>query len=126
MQFDFVFDDEGRQVTTTLSGTPTIHDFRALADALIADSRFRSGMLHLVDCTELAVIEDEHVLFYEMEPLTERDWTRPPRAVAIVAPEPDMYHRAVLARAHLGGSIVNREVFADRAIAQLWLNAQAT
>lgn len=126
MEFHFVFDDEGRQLTTTLSGTPTVDDFRTLAQEVMADPRFRSNMLHLVDCTGLAVIENEDILLDEMGPLAERDWTYPPQAVAIVAPQPGMYERAVFARAHLGGSLVNREVFADRATAQLWLNQHAT
>jgi hypothetical protein len=121
LEFAFTFDDAGEQVTITLIGRPTPLDFRRLADELVADPRFRRNMLHLVDCSQLVVIEEEKVIFDEMEPLVERDWEFPPRAVAIVAPGP-IFERAVLARAHLGGSLLNRRVFSDIEDAREWLS----
>lgn len=44
-------------------------------------------------------------------------------AAAIVAPGP-MFERAVLARAHLGGSLVNRRVFVDIRDARDWFSRQ--
>jgi hypothetical protein len=121
LEFTLTFDDPGEQVTITLIGTPTPFDFRRLADQLAADPRFRPDMLQLVDCSQLEVIEEETIIFDEMEPLAELDWEFPPRAVAIVAPGP-MFERAVLARAHLGGSLRNRQVFADIRDARDWLS----
>jgi hypothetical protein len=79
VEFTFAFDDTGDQVTTTLTGTPTPADFERLADELEADPRFHRYMLHLVDCSQLEVIDDEEILFEQMEPLAERDWEFPPR-----------------------------------------------
>jgi len=123
MDFAFAFDDEAGQVTIALSGTPTPFDFRRLTNELIDDPRFRRNLLHLVDCSLLEVIDNEEVIFDEMEPLAERDWEFPPRAVAIVAPG-SMFNRALLARAHLGGSLLNRRVFDDPQDAQVWLSQQ--
>jgi hypothetical protein len=103
-----------------LAGRPTPADFRRLVEQLLADPRFRRDMLRLVDCSQLEPIEEEDILFDEMAPLAQLDWEYPPRAVAIVAPGP-MFERAVLARAHLGGTLVNRQVFADRDEALAWL-----
>jgi len=121
MDFTFAFDNEAGQVTITLSGTPTPFDFRRLTNELVTDPRFRRNLLHLVDCSQLEVIDNEEVIFDEMEPLAERDWEFPPQAVAIVAPGP-MFKRATLARAHLGGSLLNRRVFDDTQDAREWLS----
>jgi len=123
MDFTFAFDDDAGQVTITLSGTPTPFDFRQLTNKLVTDPRFRRNLLHLVDCSQLELIDNEEVIFDEMEPLAERDWEFPPRAVAIVAPGP-MFKRATIARAHLGGSLLNRRVFDDAQDAREWLSKQ--
>lgn len=124
MEFEFTFDDEGQQVTIILTGRPTPFDFRRLVERLVADSRFRRGLLHLVDCSRLDVIEGDETLEEEMAPLVERDWQYPPRAVAIVAPDGELYTRALLARAHMGGSLINRRVFTNVAEASHWLAEQ--
>lgn len=122
MQFSFTFDEAAGEVTIMLEGEPTAGDFRALTERLTADPRYRSGLAHLVDCSGLHPgshsLDD---LQEAMAPLVERDWHYPPRAVAIVAPDPDVFARAVLARAHMGGSATNRKIFADAAEARRWL-----
>jgi hypothetical protein len=122
VEFSFTFDEAAGVVTILVEGEPEPGDFRALAERLTADPRYRSGLAHLVDCSRLQPgSPSAEVLQEEMAPLVERDWHYPPRAVAIVAPDPDVYARAVLARAHMGGSATNREIFADAAEARRWL-----
>jgi hypothetical protein len=125
VRFEFTFDDAGREVTIVLAGVPSAADFQRLADLLTADGRYRSGLLHLVDCSRLdAGGQSDADIEEQMAPLVERDWRYPPRAVAIYAPDGAMFRRAVLARAHMGGSIANRKVFADLAEARSWLAEQ--
>jgi hypothetical protein len=56
-----------------------------------------------------------------VEPVVERDWVHPPRAIAIVAPDPKIRAFVTLANAYMGGSLVNRRVFADAGAAREWL-----
>jgi len=126
VDFTFTFDDDAGEVTIVLEGTPRAEDFRALTASLTADRRYRSGLAHLVDCSRLEpgsvspeAIQDE------VAPLIERDWNYPPRAVAIVAPDPRVFDRAVWARAHMGGgSTANRRVFTGVSEARTWLATQ--
>jgi len=100
VQFSFTFDEAAGEVTILLEGDPAAGEFRALAERLAADPRYRSGLAHLVDCSRLhAGTHSLDAIQEEMAPLVERDWHFPPRAVAIVAPDPEVYARAVLARA---------------------------
>jgi hypothetical protein len=125
VQFSFTFDEAAGEVTIMLEGDPAAGEFRALAERLAADPRYRSGLAHLVDCSRLhAGSHSLDAIQEEMAPLVERDWHFPPRAVAIVAPDPEVYARAVLARAHMGGSTTNRKVFADANEARRWLGTQ--
>jgi hypothetical protein len=59
------------------------------------------------------------------EPIVERDWTYPPRAVAIVARDARTLEAARAYRAYLGGSKSNRHVFTTRAEAVAWLDEQS-
>jgi hypothetical protein len=124
--FTFVFDEDAGEITIVLEGVPRAEDFRALAASLTADPRYRSGLAHLVDCSRLqpGTLAPEGIQ-EQVAPLIERDWNYPPRAVAIVAPDPEVFNRAVLARAHMGGgSTANRRIFADVAEARAWLETQ--
>ena len=126
MEFAFTFDDEAGEVTIVLEGAPSAEDVRALVASLTADRRYRSGLAHLVDCSRLqpGSVSPEAIQ-EEVAPLIERDWNYPPRAVAIAAPDPRVFDRAMLARAHMGGgSTGNRRVFADLSEARTWLRTQ--
>jgi hypothetical protein len=124
VQFEFTFDEAGGELTIVLAGEPSAGDFHRLTASLFADPRFRSGLLHFVDCSGVDVSGPLPDLEDEIAPLIERDWKYPPRAVAIYAPDSRLFDRAVLARAHMGGSLANRQVFTDPEEARRWLAAQ--
>jgi len=126
VDFAFTFDDDAAEVTIVLEGEPRGEDFRALAASLTADHRYRSGLALLVDCSRLEPGSlSTEAMQHEVAPLIERDWEYPPRAVAIFAPDPAVFKRAVLARAHMGGaSAGNRRVFGDMSEARTWLKTQ--
>ena len=124
MQFEIEFQDGTgpADVEITLSGALDPVDFRRFTETLNADPRFRAGLIMLVDVTGLDTSDvTSNRLQALSEPVIERDWTYPPRVVAIVAPDPQTLAAARAYRAHLGGSKSNRHIFTTRAEAVAWL-----
>jgi hypothetical protein len=79
----------------------------------------------LLDASFLDTSQMSESMFQEaLEPMLARELIDPPLAVAIVAPDPRTFEDAVIARAHLGGQISRRAVFASREEALVWLNEQ--
>jgi hypothetical protein len=127
VEFEVTFSDGGRpaDVEISVSGLPTAAEFAKLNEQLLSDSRFRTGITMLVDCTALDTsgMSDEDVQELT-EPMVQRDWHFPPSAVAIIAPSDRVFESARSYRAHLGGSRSRRQVFRTRADAEAWLEEQ--
>jgi hypothetical protein len=125
MEFAIEFGGNVEDVTITLSGVATPSGFQAFIEARVLDTRFRTGMLILVDASQLDTSEmSAEMLQAAMEPLLEREWRQPPQAVAILAVDAPTFGDAVITRAHLGGSNSRRSVFASRDEALRWLEQQ--
>ena len=119
---EFLADGGPADVAITIAGELTGTEFRELTGALMGDPRFRAGLALLVDVTalETAGVSDD-ALGQLSEPVVERDWQYPPRAVAIVAPADETFRSALSYRAHLGGSKSKRHVVRTREEALAWL-----
>ena len=125
MEFKIEFGGEPQDVTVTLSGVADLIGFRRYNEEFSSDPRFRAGMLILVDASALdsSQLSSEH-LEAASQQMSERDWIHPPRAIAIVAPDPRTFDDFGAARAHQGGSRSRRRVFAAREPAVSWLDEQ--
>jgi hypothetical protein len=90
VEFAIEFHDaaDGADVEITLSGGATPESFRQFAETLGRDPRYRAGLRMLVDVSafDVASLTDEQLQSLA-QPVLERDWYRPPAAVAILAPE---------------------------------------
>ena len=125
MRYTFVFGGEPQDLTIVLSGEATAAGLSRLNDDLRADDLFRAGLAILVDVSELDVSAlTLDALELAAAPVVERDAAAPPRAVAIVAPDPDVLARAAHYRAFLGGSASRRRAFASTEAAVAWLREQ--
>jgi hypothetical protein len=125
MEFTIEFGGEPQDVTVTTFGIADVHGSRRLYAALASDPGYRSGMLILADhsaleMSQLSDLDLERIAAV----ISESDWSLPPRAVAIVAPDLESQTRAREAVAHLGGSRSNRRVFGSRDEAIAWLGKQ--
>jgi hypothetical protein len=125
MEFDFAFTDGPADIEETLAGVPTEDGFRLLNDTVMSDPRFRAGLKILVDCSALDTtgLSNQEVQSLS-EQMAARDWTYPPAAVAIIAPNEGTFSTVQEYRAHLGGSRSNRQLFRNRADAVAWLEEQ--
>lgn len=86
MEYEIEFGGDPQDVTITLSGVAEVVDFLRLNAALGGDARYRRGLVLLVDVTRLDTTHlTERDVAAATEPVGERDWERPPLAVAIVA-----------------------------------------
>jgi hypothetical protein len=125
MTFDFAFTDGPADIEETLAGVPTEDGFRLLNETVMSDPRFRAGLKILVDCSAL---DTTGLSNQEVQSLSEqmavRDWTYPPAAIAIIAPNEGTFSTVQEYRAHLGGSRSNRQLFRSRADAVAWLEEQ--
>jgi hypothetical protein len=105
-----------------VSGVPTLEGLRLLNERLISDLRFRPGMTILVSLDELDASGLSGDAMQSLsESMAQRDWFYQPAASAIIAPDEATYNAARTFRAHLGGSMSNRQVFRSRAEALAWL-----
>lgn len=113
---------DSQDVTVTLSGAANAHDIRRMNDALLADPRYTAGLAVLVDISKLDTPEiDPEGIHFANASIAERDWRKPPLAVAIFTP--DEAARVATRRliAYAGGSASGRAVFATREDALAWL-----
>jgi hypothetical protein len=125
MKFTIEFGGDPQDVTVTFSGVADLPGFRRYNEEITSDPRFRAGMMILVDASALdtSQMSSENIQAAS-EPISERDWNLPPRAVAIVAPDPRTFNDFLHARAHQGGSRSRRRVFGSQEAALGWLNEQ--
>jgi hypothetical protein len=127
VEFEVEFrDGEGpADIEETLTGVPTEDGFRLLNERVMSDPRFRAGLTILVDCSALNTsgLTDQDLQSLS-EHMVVRDWSYPPAAVAIIAPDEETFSKVTEYRAHLGGSSSNRQLFRNRADAVGWLEEQ--
>jgi len=125
VKFAIEFGGDPQDITVTFSGVADLSGFRRYNETLISDPRFRAGMMILVDASGLDTSQlSGEELQAASEPISKRDWNHPPRAVAIVAPDPRTFYDFGYARAHQGGSRSRRHVFGSREAALGWLSEQ--
>jgi hypothetical protein len=123
MEFSFEFGGDPQDLTITASGIADVEGYGQMAADLLLDRRFRSDMLILVEQSELDLSGCSNETIEQIAiSLAERDWRRPPRAVAIVASTRESSEGARLGIAFLGGSQSHRQLFASRAEALAWLD----
>ena len=124
VEFEITFTDGAgpADIEIALSGFPTLEGLRLLNEQLISDLRFRAGLTILVnlDALDTSGLSGD-ALESLSESMAERDWSYQPAASAIIAPHEPTYNAARTFRAHLGGSMSNRQVFRSRAEAVAWL-----
>jgi hypothetical protein len=126
MEFTVEFDGDGPQdVTVTFSGVASVAGFDRYNAALAVEPRTYAGLAVLVD---ISALDTSHLSDDELQalsaPMSARDFEYPPLAIAIVAPNESAFATAIHHRAHVGGSMSRRNVFASREDALLWLDSQ--
>jgi hypothetical protein len=124
VEFEIKFTDGAApaDIEMAVSGVPTLEGLRLLNERLISDLRFRPGMTILVRLDELDASGLSGDAMQSLsESMAQRDWFYQPAASAIIAPDEATYNAARTFRAHLGGSMSNRQVFRSRAEALAWL-----
>jgi hypothetical protein len=129
VEFEITFQDgeSPADLELVFVGAPTDESFRLLNERLTSDARFRAGLRILVDCSALdtSLLSDAELQSLSTH-MVERDVDYPPAAVALFTPDEETFSAARAYRAHVGGSRSNRNVFASRADAVAWLEAQRT
>ncbi|HET8893592.1 MAG TPA: hypothetical protein VFM96_05805 [Gaiellaceae bacterium] len=126
MEYTIEFNGEGpSDLTITLRGVGDPDTVARCNTEFASDSRFRSGLLMLVDLSEF---ESQPMTETEAETaikrIQERDWDHPVAAIAFVVADEQAAHEFMQWRARLGGSRSHREVFTSRADADAWLATQ--
>ena len=126
MEFAFEFGGAPQDLTITASGVADVKGYLRMYDELVADPRFRAGMLILVEQSglDLSHCSDDEIEQIA-DSLAERDWKFPPRAVAIVAATPESAEGARLGIVFLGGSQSRRRLFESREQALTWLGERS-
>ena len=119
------FGAEPPHVTVTVSGVADVAGLRRLVAEIGSDDRYGPGMTILYDFTALDMSElSDRDLEQITDAVMERDWTFPPRAIAIVAEAGATFDAARIAIAHLGGSRSGRQLFHAYGDAAAWLGEQ--
>jgi hypothetical protein len=125
VEFSIEFGGDPQDVTITASGTGNLLGFATLNERVLADPRFRAGLSYLIDLSDLEVGD---LPPDEVEQIAgvgnESAWNYPPRAVAMVATNPETREQAQFAVAYMGGAKSGHRVFASREDAVAWLREQ--
>jgi hypothetical protein len=126
VDFAIEFGGDPQDVTITMSGRADVDGYRRVTEALVSDPRFRAGMAILVDQSELILtpLSGRDVL-EASDPILERDWNFPPKAVALVVPStPHALELAERGLTHMSVLGLPRRVFCSREEALPWLREQ--
>jgi hypothetical protein len=122
VEFTIEFAGDPQDVTIVASGAADPAGFELMNERLMSDPRFRAGLSYLIDLsgidvTELPPSDAEHIA----ERGSVNTWNFPPRAVAIVASNPETLAQTQLAIAHMGGRKSGHRAFANCDEALAWL-----
>lgn len=126
MEFTIEFGGDPQDLTITMSGSADLAGFRRVTAELLSDPRFRAGMAILVDHSALDPTPlSRRDVPEAADPILERDWNFPPRAVAIVVPStPHALELAERGLAYMSVLNLPRRVFYSRDEALPWLRKQ--
>lgn len=126
MEFTIEFGGDPQDVTITMSGRADVDGYRRVTAALVSHPRFRAGMTILVDQSALDPTLLSGLDVPEAtDPILERDWNFPPKAVAIVVPStPHALDLAEQGVEHMSVLGLPRRVFSSRDEALPWLHEQ--
>ena len=125
VEYTVEFGGEPQDVTVTVSGVADVAGLRRLVAEIGSDDRYGPAMTILYDFTALDMSElSDRDLERITDAVMERDWTFPPRAIAIVADAGSTFDAARIAIAHLGGSKSGRQLFHAYDDAVAWLGEQ--
>ena len=125
MEYTIEFGGDPQDVTITQRGAADLRSLQEFNAELTGDPRYRGGLLLLfensdLDLSGLSATELEQTAI----DVIEQDWNASPRAVAIVALDPETQEREREIVAHLGGSRSRRRIFTSRDAAVAWLREQ--
>ena len=125
VEYTIEFGGDPQDVTITQRGAADLRSLKQFNAELTGDPRYRGGLLilfenHSLDLSGLSDAELEQTAL----DVSKRDWDASPRAVAIVAPDPETHERERAIVAHLGGSRSRRRIFTSREAAVAWLGEQ--
>ena len=125
MEYTIEFSEGPPDLTITLRGVADPDTVARCNQEFASDTRFRSGLLMLVDMSEFQsqpMTEDEAET--TVKRIQERDWDHPAAAIAFVVADEQAAHEFVQWRARLGGSRSHRRAFTSRDDAVSWLATQ--
>lgn len=125
MEYTIEFGGDPQDVTITQRGAADLSSLRKFNADLTEHPRYRGGLLILFENAglDLSGLSDTELEETAVD-VVERDWNSLPRAVAIVAPDPQTHARERQIVAHLGGSRSRRRIFTSREAAVAWLREQ--
>jgi hypothetical protein len=125
MEYTIEFGGDPQDVTITQRGAADLRSLQRFNAELMEDPRYRGGLLLLFENSDLDLsgLSDTELEQTAVD-VIEQDWTASPRAVAIVALDPETHEREREIVAHLGGSRSRRRVFSSREAAVAWLREQ--
>ena len=125
MEYTIEFGGDPQDVTITQQGAADLRSLWQCNADLSEHPRYRGGLLILFENSDLDLsgLSDTELQQTAID-VTERDWDASPRAVAIIAPNPQTHTRQVEIVAHLGGSRSRRRIFTSREAAVAWLREQ--
>ena len=125
MEYTIEFDGEPQDITITQRGAADLRTLWQFNADLMAHPHYRGGLLILFEnsCLDLSGLSDSELEQTAID-VIEREWAAAPRAVAIIAPDPQTNAREREIVAHLGGARSRRRIFTSREAAVAWLREQ--
>ena len=125
MEYTIEFGGAPQDVTITQRGAADLSSLRQFNADLTEHPHYRGGLLILFENSslDLSGLSDKELEQTAID-VVERDWDASPRAVAIIAPDPQTHERERAIVAHLGGSRSRRRVFTSAEAAVAWLREQ--
>jgi hypothetical protein len=125
VEFAIEFGGDPQDVTITLSGHADAATFLRMTHELVSHPSFRPRLAILFDLSALDTpLTSEQDTREATQAVMERDWTFPPRAVAIVVSTRAVYEQAEQGAANMGVLKAPREIFYSREEALAWLREQ--
>ena len=125
VEYTIEFGGAPQDVTITQRGTADLRSLRQFNADFTGHPLYRRGLLILFENShlDLSGLSDTELQQTAID-VIERDWEASPRAVAIIATDPQTHEREREIVAHLGGSRSRRRIFTSREAAVAWLREQ--